>query len=230
MIFGHFWGHFLGSFFDHFWGHFLDNFLEYVNNRFNRLKNVCIRSYKASWGLIRPYKVTLWTHLGLSWAVFGAILRNLIQSWAILGSFWDRFWAILNNFETILGTSSNLKKSAPKTLGQTDFFPGRLKDAPCETAFFNLVKKGLRSFLTPWEALLLPISCPHFGTRFAQEAAKMSPRGPSGASKPKNSLFKTLKRRKFFNIFGSRDLPREPQEAQEGSQEAPKELQNLKKN
>ena len=79
-----------------------------TNNRFNLLKNVCIRSYKASWGLIRPYKVTLWTHLGLSWAVFGAILRNLIQSWTILGSFWDRFWAILNNFETILGTSSNL--------------------------------------------------------------------------------------------------------------------------
>jgi len=48
--------------------------------------------------------------------------------------------------------------------------------------------------------------------------------------RPKNSLFKTLKNHQFFNIFGSRDLPREPQEAQEGSQEAPKELQNLKKN
>ena len=104
--FGSLWDHYLGSFFGYFWGHFLDHFLEYVNNRFNRLKNVCIRSYKASWGLIRPYKVTLWTHLGLSWAVFGAILRNLIQSWTILGSFWDRFWAILNNFETILSSSS----------------------------------------------------------------------------------------------------------------------------
>ena len=41
-------GAFLGSFFGHFWVHFLDHFLEYVNNRFNRLKNVCIRSYKAS--------------------------------------------------------------------------------------------------------------------------------------------------------------------------------------
>ena len=79
-------------------------------------------------------------------------------------------------------------------------------------------------------ALLTPILEPHFGTRFAQEAAKMSPRGPSGASKPKNSLFKTLKKTySFFNIFGSRDLPREPQEAQECSQEAPKELQNLEK-
>ena len=38
----------------------------------------------------------------------------------------------------------------------------------------------------------------------------------------------------FFNIFGSRDLPREPQEAQEGSQEATKGskmgLQIYKKN
>ena len=44
------WGHFLGSFFGHFWGHFLDHFLEYVNNRFNRLKNICVRSYKALYG------------------------------------------------------------------------------------------------------------------------------------------------------------------------------------
>ena len=38
------WGHFLVI----FGVIFLDHFLEYVNNRFNRLKNVCIRSYKAS--------------------------------------------------------------------------------------------------------------------------------------------------------------------------------------
>ena len=46
----------------------------------------------------------------------------------------------------------------------------------------------------------------------------------------KTAFSKPLKNHKFFKIFGSRDLPREPQEAQEGSQEAPKELQNLKKN
>ena len=33
----------------------------------------------------------------------------------------------------------------------------------------------------------------------------------------------------FLKVFGSRGLPREPQEAQEGSQEAPKELQNPQK-
>ena len=46
----------------------------------------------------------------------------------------------------------------------------------------------------------------------------------------KTAFSKTLKNRQFFNIFGSRDLPREPQETQEDSQEATKELQNLKKN
>ena len=58
----------------------------------------------------------------------------------------------------------------------------------------------------------------------------MSPRGPSGASKSQKAAFsKTLKNHLFLKVFGSRGLPREPQEAQEGSQEAPKELQNPKK-
>ena len=46
----------------------------------------------------------------------------------------------------------------------------------------------------------------------------------------KTAFSKPLKNLQFFNIFGSRDLPREPQETQEDSQEATKELQNLKKN
>ena len=70
----------------------------------------------------------------------------------------------------------------------------------------------------------------HFGTRSAQEGAKMSPRGLSRASKNQKAAFpKTLKNIQFFKVLGSRGLPREPQEAQEGSQEASKELQNLKK-
>ena len=52
----------------------------------------------------------------------------------------------------------------------------------------------------------------------------MSPREPSGASKSQKAAFsKTLKKLKFFSVFGSRGLPREPQEAREGSQETPKE-------
>ena len=52
----------------------------------------------------------------------------------------------------------------------------------------------------------------------------MSPREPSGASKSQKAAFsKTLKNLKFFSVFGSRGLPRESQEAREGSQETPKE-------
>jgi hypothetical protein len=58
----------------------------------------------------------------------------------------------------------------------------------------------------------------------------MSPRGPSRAPKSqKAASSKTLKNNWFFKVFGVQRPPREPQEAQEGSQEAPKELQNLKK-
>ena len=52
----------------------------------------------------------------------------------------------------------------------------------------------------------------------------MSPREPSGASKSQKAAFsKTLKNLQFCGVFGSRGLPREPQEAREGSQETPKE-------
>ena len=45
----------------------------------------------------------------------------------------------------------------------------------------------------------------------------------------KTAFSKPLKNQQFFNIFGSRDLPREPQETQEGSQKAPKQIQDPKK-
>ena len=78
--------------------------------------------------------------------------------------------------------------------------------------------------------LLAPILEPHVGTRFAQEAAKINTEGHQELQRPKNSLFKTLKKHLVFTRFWVQNLPREPQETQEGSQEAPKELQNLKKN
>ena len=45
----------------------------------------------------------------------------------------------------------------------------------------------------------------------------------------KTAFSKPLKNPWFSKVFGSRGLPREPQEAQEGSQEAPKEFLNPKK-
>ena len=55
----------------------------------------------------------------------------------------------------------------------------------------------------------------------------MSPREPLGAAKSQKTAFsKPLKNTWFLHVFGSRGIPREPQETQEGSQEEPKELQN----
>ena len=63
-----------------------------------------------------------------------------------------------------------------------------------------------------------------FWDQIGQRGGKMSPREPSGASKSQKAAFsKTLKNLEFFCVFGSRGLPREPQEAREGSQETPKE-------
>ena len=102
----------------------------------------------------------------------------------------------------------------------------------------NLIKKKERCFFIKLSWQLVVPSWASFGTqigpaflhkipkRFARET-KMSPREPSGASKSQKAAFsKTLKNLQFFNVFGSRGLPREPQETQEGSQEEPKDLQN----
>ena len=55
----------------------------------------------------------------------------------------------------------------------------------------------------------------------------MGPRGPSRASKYQKPVANTLKNMQFLNAFGVHGLPRQPGKAQEGSQEAPKELQHL---
>ena len=63
-----------------------------------------------------------------------------------------------------------------------------------------------------------------FWDQIGQRGGKMSPREPSGASKSQKAAFsKTLKNLHFFSVFGCRGLPRELQEAREGSQETPKE-------
>ena len=63
-----------------------------------------------------------------------------------------------------------------------------------------------------------------FWDQIGQRGGKMSAREPSGASKSqKAACSKTLKNIKFFSVFGCRGLPRELQEAREGSQETPKE-------
>ena len=50
------------------------------------------------------------------------------------------------------------------------------------------------------------------------------------SSKSQKAAFsKSLKNHQFFSVFGSRGFPREPQEAREGSQKTPKEIQRWSK-
>ena len=67
------------------------------------------------------------------------------------------------------------------------------------------------------------------GSEWAKRA-KMSPEEPSGASKnPKPPFSKTLKKPMcFLKVFGYRGLSRKPQEAEEGSQKAPKKSKTPK--
>jgi hypothetical protein len=58
----------------------------------------------------------------------------------------------------------------------------------------------------------------------------MDPRGPSRPLKYQEPAFaKTSKNLQFFKVFVVQGRPRQPLKAQEGSQEAPEELQKLKK-
>ena len=70
-----------------------------------------------------------------------------------------------------------------------------------------------------WEQFWGPILGPDRPKRGQDE-----PKRAIRSFKEPNAAFsKTLKNLQFFSVFGSRGLPREPQEAREGSQETPKE-------
>ena len=63
-----------------------------------------------------------------------------------------------------------------------------------------------------------------FWDQIGQRGGKITSRESSGVSKTQKAAFsKSLKNPQSFSVFGSRGLPREPQEAREGSQETPKE-------
>ena len=159
-------------------------------------------------------------------------------SWPILGSFGSLFgpsWGYLGPFEAILGhlgaiLGKRAFKRAPADYAHEEFtFSGPILGPKiCFFLYFlgsffgSLFCHFLVHFWGPFWA--------HFGTRSAQEGAKMSPRGQPRASRNEKEQFqKSGFRVGLSAFFRSRGIPREPQEAQEGSQEAPKELQNLKK-
>ena len=64
----------------------------------------------------------------------------------------------------------------------------------------------------------------HFGIRVAQEGQDEPKRAIRSFKEPKTFIFKNLKKPLgFLKVFGYRGLSRKPQEAEEGSQKAPKE-------
>merc|ERR1712170_165652 len=67
----------------------------------------------------------------------------------------------------------------------------------------------------------------HFGTQFgirgAQEGQDEPKRAIRSFKEPKTFIYKNLKKNNcFLKVFGCRGLSRKPQEAEEGSQKAPK--------
>ena len=73
----------------------------------------------------------------------------------------------------------------------------------------------------------------HFGTQFGIRAAQEGQDEPKRAirsfKEPKTFIFKNLKKPiGFLKVFGYRGLSRKPQEAQDGSQKAPKKSKTPK--
>ena len=83
--------------------------------------------------------------------------------------------------------------------------------------------------VTCW-AMFGPILGPILGVDRPKKGARWAQEGHQELQRAKKQHFQKPKKTLGFSMFlGSRGLPREPQEAQECYQEAPKELQNLKK-
>ena len=129
----------------------------------------------------------------------------------------------LTNFEPILGFKIVSKMGQKlEQKGKKSINPDKLsyKTTSILNSIFNVLRDH---FWYPFWNLL--------GTPDLPKKQQDEPKRAIRSFKDQKTAFsKPLKTPQFFNIFGSRDLPREPQETQEGSQEATKELQNLKKN
>ena len=69
----------------------------------------------------------------------------------------------------------------------------------------------------------------HFGIRVAQEGQDEPKRAIRSFKEPKTFIYKNLKKPMcFLKVFGYRGLSRKPQEAEEGSQKAPKKSKTPK--
>ena len=156
-----------------------------------------------SWGRLGAVLGPSWGHLGPSWAVLG-------PSWGHLGPSWGRLGAVLGLLGQ-LGTQDRPKRAqeSPKTIlspfwdhfgAQNWHFSGSFLRSCFGPVFGHFLDQFWSHFRD------------HFGTRSAQEGAKMSPKRSIRSFKdPKRCICKNLKKQLFFLRFlGSRGLPREP--------------------
>ena len=139
-------------------------------------------------------------------------------SWGHLGPSWGRLGAVLGHLGAKTILSPFWGHFGAHFGGQNwlknHIFGGRFWDHFLDH-FLTILGAILGTILGP--------DRPKKGARRAQE-------GHQEPQRPEKIHFqKPSKTFSFFRFLGSRGLPREPEEAQDGSQEAPKELQSLNK-
>ena len=128
----------------------------------------------------------------------------------------------LTNFEPILGPKI-ASKMRPKLEQKGNKSINQDKLSYKTTFLLNSIFNVLQDHF--WHPFWNPILGPDLPKKQQDEPK----RAIRSFKDQKTAFSKPLKNTWFLHVFGSRGIPREPQETQEGSQEAPKEPQNLKK-
>ena len=128
----------------------------------------------------------------------------------------------LTNFEPILGFKI-VSKMGPK-------LEQKGNKSINQDKLLLLVVNISKSFFEPLEShFCYPFRAPILGPDLPKKQPRWTQRAIRSFKDQKTAFSKPLKNTVFLHVFGSRGFPREPQETREDSQEATKELQNLKK-
>jgi len=147
-----------------------------------------------------------WSYLGTFLGQLGAVLGCSLPSWSHLGS---------KNF-----LEPHPKNNVPQ-----------LKNSGVSNLFFcYLWSKVCDNFLDTFGATFGAMLGTILGQIWERRSHDGSKRSIKSCQGQRTNISKDLKTPLvFFNIFVVLGHPRQPQKAQDGSQEAPKELQNVKK-
>ena len=165
-------------------------------------------------GSFEPILRYLGNHLGLSWRLSFAIWPHLEVSWKHLKT---------KNFLETTGQKCQHDSDQISRLFGTHFGDQNL------LIFGKIWDHFLDHFLITFWTTFGPILGPILGPDRPKKGQDEPKRAIKRFTEPKLCNSKNLKNHWFFKVFGVQRLPREPQEAQEGSQEAPKELQSFNK-